>query len=411
MFFKKPQFIERDFQPILLGANLNSYSLAREFHEQYKVKSIVVGKFNTVQIIDSQLLEFIKVKDFDIEERVVAEVNKLAKKYEDKKIILLGCSDTLLQVIMRNKSNFGKNVITPYIEIEQAEQLMNKDSFAKIAKEYDLPMPETFIHEKGMGDKYELDFSFPIVLKPSDQPQFFAKKFAGQKKVYIINDRVELEKEMKKIYNSGYRDSLIVQEYIPGDDSAMYVLNSYSDRNGKVTMMSFANILLEEHTPTARGNHAAIINSYDEKMFKLVKNFLEQIEFTGFSNFDIKYDKRDNTFKFFEMNVRQGNSHYHVTAAGVNVTEFLIEDRVYGIDKELSLVKDKNLFMIVPNVLALWYVKYGVKRREMLRLIAKGKTVNPLYNFSDMTFKRLFYLELNYFGHFIKFFKYFKRYE
>lgn len=401
------KFTEREFQPVILGANLNSYSLAREFHEKYNLKSIVLGKFLVTQIIHSQILEFIKVRDFESEAVVVSEVNKLAERFSDKKILLLGCSDTLLKVIMKNKNNFKSNVISPYIDIDQAEQLMNKEEFYKLADKHGIPYPKSFIYDKSMGGNYDLGFEFPVVLKPSDQPLFFSKKFSGQKKVYIIKNREELDLELSRVYNSGYNATMIIQEYVPGDDTYMYVLNSYSDRNGKVTFMSLAHILLEEHTPTARGNHAVIVNDYNDGLFKLAKKFLEDINFKGFSNFDIKYDVRDNTYKFFEMNVRQGNSHYHVTAAGYNVTEFLVDDRIYNKDRKIVLAENKKLFMIVPKLVALGYVTRDVCRKEMLALMLKGKTVNPLFYSKDMNPKRFFYLMLNNFGHYIKFWKYY----
>jgi D-aspartate ligase len=349
------------------------------------------------------------VKDFENEDVVVREVNKLAERFSNRKIILLGCSDTLLKVIMKNKSNFKANVIAPYIDIDQAEQLMNKEEFYKLADKHGIPYPKSFIHEKSLGQSYELGFDFPVVLKPADQPLFFSKKFSGQKKVYIIKDREELGLELARIYDSGYDATMIIQEYVPGDDSYMYVLNSYSDQNGKVTFMSLAHILLEEHTPTARGNHAVIVNDYNDTLFKLAKKFLEEINFKGFSNFDIKYDVRDNTYKFFEMNVRQGNSHYHVTAAGYNVTEFLVDDRVYNKERKLILAENKKLFMIVPKMAALAYVTRDVCRKEMLALMLKGETVNPLFYSKDMSFKRFLYLMLNNFGHYIKFWKYYSK--
>ena len=36
-----------------------------------------------------------------------------------------------------------------------------------------------------------------------------------------------------------------------------------------------------------------------------VKNLLEDLHYVGFSNFDIKYDKRDGKYRFFEINTRQ----------------------------------------------------------------------------------------------------------
>ena len=35
------QFTEREFIPVLLGGDINAYSVARAFYEEYQVKSLV----------------------------------------------------------------------------------------------------------------------------------------------------------------------------------------------------------------------------------------------------------------------------------------------------------------------------------------------------------------------------------
>ena len=37
------QFTEREFIPVLLGGDINAYSVARAFYEEYQVKSLVFG--------------------------------------------------------------------------------------------------------------------------------------------------------------------------------------------------------------------------------------------------------------------------------------------------------------------------------------------------------------------------------
>ena len=38
------EFKEREFIPVLLGADINTYSVARAFYEAYQVKTYVFGK-------------------------------------------------------------------------------------------------------------------------------------------------------------------------------------------------------------------------------------------------------------------------------------------------------------------------------------------------------------------------------
>jgi D-aspartate ligase len=206
----------------------------------------------------------------------------------------------------------------------------------------------------------------------------------------------------------------------------MFVLNSYSSKTGKVTYISLANSLLEEHTPTARGNYANIVNLTKQEIqndiqlqniiSKVIK-FLEEIQYVGFANFDIKYNSKNNTYNFFEINIRQGNSHYHATAGGYNLMQLLVGDLIpplltspYQEEEQSKIImpNNKKLFTIVPSIIPLIYVRDWEKKKEILRLILTRQVVNPLFYKKDFSIKRFYYLFINQLGHFIKFYKYFK---
>ena len=78
--------------------------------------------------------------------------------------------------------------------------------------------------------------------------------------MYFINDEAELRRTIENIYNSSYDGVLIIQKFVSGDDTNMRVLNVYSDRNGKVKVMSLGQPILEEYHPATYGNYAAIIS-------------------------------------------------------------------------------------------------------------------------------------------------------
>lgn len=60
-----------------------------------------------------------------------------------------------------------------------------------------------------------------------------------------------------------------------------------------------------------------------------------------FSNFDIKYDVRDNRYKFFEINTRQGRSNYYVTGSGFNVARYFVEEFVYNKEIPFEIAKEE----------------------------------------------------------------------
>ena len=72
----------------------------------------------------------------------------------------------------------------------------------------------------------------------------------------------------------------------------------------------------------------------------------------GFSNFDIKYDRRDGKYKAFEINCRQGRSNYYVTGAGHNIAKLVAEDRIEEKDLPFTMTENRSLWRMVPKRVA-----------------------------------------------------------
>lgn len=49
------KIVEKEFMCVLLGSDINTYSMARAFHEEYGIKSRVMGKFLQGQVIEVKL--------------------------------------------------------------------------------------------------------------------------------------------------------------------------------------------------------------------------------------------------------------------------------------------------------------------------------------------------------------------
>jgi D-aspartate ligase len=181
---------------------------------------------------------------------------------------------------------------------------------------------------------------------------------------------------------------MIIQDFVPGDDTSMRVMTCYSDRNGAVKLMCLGHVLLEEHSPHGIGNHAVILNEINRSLSEKLRRFLEAVNYVGFSNFDIKLDPRDGNFKVFEINVRQGRSNYYVTGAGYNLAQYVTEDWVFG--RELpSLLANQELFWhVVPMGIVKKYIPSKQLQEKIGSLISAGQSVNPMYYPPDMSLKR-----------------------
>lgn len=373
---------KRPFVPLLLGADINVYSMARAFHEAYGVKTVAYGRYPSGPCVGSAIIDYRVCRDNDRPQVVLQNVSAVAAEFPDQNILLLGCGDNYLNAIAQQIPNYPEHVIAPYVNLSQMEQLIHKERFYALCEEHGLEYPATFVYHKDMGHDFTLPFDGPFVVKPAESATYWEHPFDTQKKAYVLQTRAEVDQVIDDIYRHGYEDALILQDFIPGDDSYMRVVTSYSGADGKVRLMCVGHVLLEEHTRHGIGNHAVIITEDEPELCEKLRVFLEQISFIGFSNFDVKYDQRDGQFKVFEINCRQGRSNYYVTGAGHNLARYLVEDRIEHKPCPLVVAKNRHLWRVIPQKVAYDYIP-SQYHGEMKDLIAAGQWVNPLFYPAD----------------------------
>jgi D-aspartate ligase len=393
---------EVNFIPVLVGGDINTYSMARCFYEAYGITSVFICR-ELLPIVEGSIL----IKEVVLDDGLLDTPSFLrtlfdvAQKYKStgKKLVLVGTNDFYVRLIIENKEALSKEYSLSYIDASLMENLLVKANFYKLCEKHGIETPKTYFYSCKTREKITLPFNYPVILKPSNGVAYLKRKFIGQQKVYKINSDTELKNVVTSIEASGYDEDLIIQDFIPGDDTAMWDSVFYCDTHGKAKLISFAQVVLQEHTPTAIGNYTALISRYNEEMMMKLKKFLEELGYVGFANFDMKYDLRDGTFKIFEVNIRQGRSSYYVTACGYNLAKYLVDDIIYKKDIPLALVNKKILFSVVPKFVIRNFVSNKAIRDEAVALMKEGAFINPLFYEKEKSLKRLFYLflrQLNY---------------
>ena len=139
----------------------------------------------------------------------------------------------------------------------------------------------------------------------------------------------------------------------------MRVFTAFSDETGKVRAMCLGHTMLEEHTPKGLGNHAAIVTEpvSEFPLAEKLKAMLEDMKYTGFSNFDIKLRPgTTDDFRVFEINLRQGRSNYYVTSAGINVAKLAVETFRDGGDS-FTTCETRHFWHHVPKSVAYKYTE------------------------------------------------------
>ena len=400
--------MDKKFIPLLFAGDINVVSVARAFHEEYGIVSSCYGKYPTGPCMDSKIIDYKANEKADQQDTFLQLVQEFAAKHSDKTVLLIGCGDSYVQLASANKNNFPENVIAPYIDVDLMNDLIHKEKFYAMCEKVGVDYPTTFVHKKEMGLHIDAPFEGRYVVKPSNGIEYWRHPYPTQKKVYIEDTWQDVQCVLGDIYESGYNDSVIIQNFIPGDDTYMHVLTNYSDKNGQVKMMCLGHVLLEEHTPLGLGNHAVIITEKNEELQKQFNAMLEDIGYVGFSNFDIKYDQRDGKYKVFEINTRQGRSNYYVTSAGANIAKLLVEDVIMDKPLDLHIVDNEHMFTVVPKKVAFTHIKPEQYRERMKKLYAEGKVSNPLLYKKDSSLIRKLRVFKNMHRHHAAFKKYYK---
>lgn len=381
------------FLPVLLGSDINVYGMARAFHEAYGVRSECYAHFQLAPTRFSKIVNMHIVPDFSNFVTFRDTMIRVGKAYKqqnpERVLVLIPCGDVYANLLSQCGDDLRPWFAYHALDMKLTRELTIKSSFYKICEHYNLPHPATvsLTREQVQQKAYRaLPFDYPVAMKPANSVEWLSIDFEGRKKAYIFNTPEELDTIIQRAYAAGYTSQMVIQDFIPGDDSRMRVLNAYVDRNHHVRMMMLGHPLLEDPTPVAVGNYAIIEPDYNESICRRVADFLQTIGYEGMANFDMKYDERDGEYKLFEINLRQGRSSYFVTLNGQNLARYFVDDLVHNteFDGEPTIAKGDKLWLQVPKNFVEQYVLDESEKQRALTMLHEGNWGNTLTYKHDM---------------------------
>ncbi|MBR6459842.1 MAG: hypothetical protein IKS49_06800 [Actinomycetaceae bacterium] len=398
---------KQDFQPVMLATARNTYGLARGFYEEYGVISIALGNAELPPVHDSKIVHVLCAEDYTTDEGFLGLLSILGETFArlrpETALVLVPCADTSATLLARHKETLKTWYLTSSIDEEKINSLIDKKTFSDLCLRHNLSHPSTvfYSYEDFTANKpLSLSFDFPIVVKSTDSVAYLSCIAAGMKKAYILHTHQELDDTVKKIFSSDYRASLVIQEFIPGDDTHMRVLNAYVNSDGSIAMMSLGQPLMEVWHPASLGNYAAIISGGDQEVYDKVAHFLQAVGYTGYVNFDMKYDERSKEFKFFELNPRAGGSSDFTTAGGLNMARWIVEDLVKNNRHDTVYGFERRLWLGVPKAVLRKYAPAGAAKDEALKLLKEKKYRETLFFSKDLSFSRLKAISKMWLGYF-----------
>jgi D-aspartate ligase len=383
---------------VLLGGDIGIYALARAFHERYGTVSTVVTRKVAGPVADSSILRTVELGTAASEDEMVQALLQVGRDKAARpggtRPLLLANADFLVALLAAHRDELGEFYHLPLLDDEVLAAVADKATFSQMCTEIDVATPRTEVLDFSAGTAPqipELDLGWPLVAKAARSSAYNAVSFPGKRKVFEIEDRHQLTDLVARLTAAGYRDRFVLQEMIPGDDTAMLSVTAYVDTSGEVTLLGGAQVLLEEHTPGALGNPAAMFTTDLPEVFEQSVRFLQHSGYRGYANFDVKIDPRDGIGKFFEVNPRIGRNNYYMTAAGANVAEPVVADLIEERGFQRLVPREEILYSIVPWLLLRRYI-IDPDLRARVREIGKRRTVHPLSYGVEGAKRRLYVL-------------------
>ena len=381
-----------DFEILIAGTDANAYYMARCYHEAYGKKANLLGKTPMIYTKYTNILNVIYDENIWTEQGFLDAIEKFRLEHPGKKILLISSNETYAAFISKNKDIINEQFVHNYPSIDIINSLIMKETFYKTYENSVLDFPMTVYYDCSNPTEIINEFTYPVIIKPSNVIEYNHIKFEGKNKIYKVNSTEELVDVVNKIVTNGYKDTLILQEFIPGDDSYLFDSVVYCGKDKKVKLISFAQIGLQEHTKTLVGNAAVLINGFNQygentEMINTIKTFMENIGYQGFAEFDMKYDYRDKKFKVLEINARQGRCSYYISPLGYNLVKVLVDDLIYNKEMNFEIIDKEVLLSFVPKGIIKKYITNEEFKKKALSLWKKG-VVNPLKYKKDTDFKR-----------------------
>ena len=365
-------------KPIVVGGDILAYSYVRELNRAFGVEqTIVLAAADIKMLSTSRFTDYRLIPDVHDAEVLYATLEGIAAEFArenpDFVPMVFGCDDCHARMLSEAKPRLeAAGIVVPYIDFNLLDDITQKRRFYEICEELDIPFPKTWYFDCGNGpDELPVDeFPYPLIAKPSNSAQFQDAEptIEGWRKIYEIESPEELAQVWRSIRTSDYNNLLVLQDFIPGGDDAIRTLTTFSDASGDMRVVAGGVVCLQDHDPTALGNPLCIMGEREEAIISCAKRFLSHVGYRGFANFDIKYDSRDGSFRFFEVNTRCGRNTFYMSLGGQNFVELIVREFVMGQPMEYHEAYNPFLYCCVPA----YVLKRSMDNQERLAQALKA---------------------------------------
>jgi D-aspartate ligase len=257
--------------------------------------------------------------------------------------LLVPTSDATLDVVARHKELLERYYDVACVDWEIAQRFLDKGRTYELARRLGIGIPRTI--EFGSAQEIEAagaGLAYPCLVKPRHSHRYF-ERFGS--KMAIARTHNQLIKSWNEANELGLE--LLVQEFIPGDDTHGVNYNAYVCDGRPAVEFTAQKLRL---SPPQIGFPRVVVSKEIPEVIEPGRRLLNAMGFHGFANVEFKKDARDGTYKLMEVNGRHNNSGLLSVRAGVNFPWIMYQHLVRGELPPSGLAQRNGIYWIsVPS--------------------------------------------------------------
>lgn len=257
-------------------------------------------------------------RPWDDEGRNLEELLAAAGKLGEGTILMAG-SDEWAVFVAQHTAELSRKFRYPMVAPALVEELAAKDGLYRLATMHGLPTPQiVFPATRDDATAASARLQYPVMLKPvRSRPDIQDKAVAGNAR--------DLLDAYRRIEESPSDPNVMFQEYIPGEDSDVWIFNGYFDA-GSRCLAAFTGVKIRQH-PAKMGIASLGELRQNPRVIDATCRFIQAVGYRGIVDIGFRFDRRDGEYKVLDINPRLGGAfRMFVDERGVDVARALYLD-------------------------------------------------------------------------------------
>lgn len=290
---------------------------------------------------------------------IAALGERLAGVY-GRRVPLMYGSDDALELLYMHRARLARFFLFLACDTAIAESLIAKDRFQAFAEARGLPVPRMLAWD-GDDANALASCAREVVVKPRAKRDWHnsalcQRLFGGDGKAIVFHDGLAARNDPVV---GLFHDQLTFQEYIPGDDTALWSYHGFADEHSEV-IAAFTGRKVRTY-PAGMGESAYIELAHDASLHALGVDVARRCGLRGPFKIDFKRDAWDGRWYVLEINARYTLWQYLGAANGANLMRVAYD---YLVSRERKPVA-------VPRARSRW-IDLSLDFKAARQLVADG---------------------------------------